>query len=859
MKPYTLLLVLLCFALQATAQQPEPADTLTADSVSADSVATARPQKHAKHQEIVSNSSSVVQVSKQKDDYFFTLPDSLLGRLFQTVTRFTQTPANLGKYGGEQVRECTVYFCLAPDGKHILLRSLQLLTYADTLDAISQAVRNSASDPIIGAFTIEDKSPKGAYKFKVNDLLLSDNCFALPQQYKTAIGAAGPLMGGATYIESIHAYPINIEVRTVRTYNLNQRSTPTASIGLNTSWVLLPEQPMRARIFDPRVGYFNDKYSLFADNQQAVEKLSFVCRWRLEPRDSADLQKMKQGELIEPRKPIVFYIDPATPKQWRPYLIQGVNDWNTAFEQAGWKNAIIAKEWPEDDPTMSLEDARFSVIRYLASSTANAYGPQVHDPRSGEIIESHIGWYHNVMTLLHAWYQIQCGAVDPQSRAAVFDEQLMGQLIRFVASHEVGHTLGLRHNFGSSSTVPTENLRDSAWVALHGHTPSIMDYARFNYVAQPEDSMTQNLLFPRINDYDRWAIQWGYMPILDATDAESDRWLLARITTDSIARNPRLWWGDGEGYRSDPRRQTEDLSDDAVLASEYGIQNLKRILPHLQEWNYWGNDTQDANLTQMFTQATAQFQRYLGHVYRYLGGTYYRIRTVDEPGPAFTPLPLDKSKAVIPFFDRHVFSSLDWLLNQPYISRLFMDKNDVAKAFGALYLTNLAGPSALSRLNSQYPPAEYLGDLTNTIFSEAQQNTVPNDYRQHLQSTLVNTLTSQFLSRKNNQADNVTAALLLTLQDLQTTIKTAAAATTDRTIRAHYTQLADQITRALDPGTAPQASSNSVTVTVERRQSEAEAFVDKVCAIAGNTFASDTELPAPPATGEWGCCNLGAY
>ena len=254
-----------------------------------------------------------------------------------------------------------------------------------------------------------------------------------------------------------------------------------------------------------------------------------------------------------------------------------MEDWQKAFEQAGFKNAIIAKEWPKDRPDMSLEDARFSVIRYLASPIPNAYGPNVHDPRTGEIIESHIGWYHNVMKLVHDWYMVQAGAVDPRARKQEFDEELMGQLIRFVSSHEVGHTLGLRHNMGASAATPVEKLRDKAWVEKHGHTSSIMDYARFNYVAQPEDNISSEGIFPRINDYDKWAIQWGYSYFPNAKSEKEERKILNDLTVKTITGNRRLWFG-GEGHDNDPLALTEDLSDDVMKASDYGLKNLRRVV-----------------------------------------------------------------------------------------------------------------------------------------------------------------------------------------------------------------------------------------------------------------------------------------
>ena len=345
--------------------------------------------------------------SGNETKWYFIVPDSLLEREMLVTVRYTSTPANTGKYGGELANQQTVYFQKSPDGR-LLLRSRLLVNTADTADAINRAIVISNEDPIIGSFVPEGKM-KNASKISVGPFFMDDNpALGLNNYTKQSFGLTS-MLGNLSYIESIKTFPLNTEVRTVKTWMSNSRNnyasalTGRVTLGLNISFVLLPKVPMMRRLFDPRVGYFTDDFTLFSDFQQRVEPKRFITRWRLEPKDSADMEKMRRGELVEPKKPIVYYIDPATPKQWRPYLIQGVNDWQQAFEKAGFKNAIMGKEWPENDSTMSMEDARYSCIRYLASPIENAYGPQVHDPRTGEIIESHICWYHNVMKLVHDW------------------------------------------------------------------------------------------------------------------------------------------------------------------------------------------------------------------------------------------------------------------------------------------------------------------------------------------------------------------------------------------------------------------------------------------------------------------------
>lgn len=455
-------------------------------------------------------------------------------------------------------------------------------------------------------------------------------------------------------------YPLNIEIATTRTYATSTSKTRASmtgqvTLGLNTSIVLLPKEPMRKRLWDERIGYFTNRFTLFSDDQHKTDREQFVSRYRLVPKD---LKRYRRGELVEPVKPIVYYIDPATPRKWVKYLMAGINDWNVAFEAAGFKNAIIAKEWP-DDPDMSVDDARYCVLRYLPSETENAYGPRVVDPRSGEIIESHICWYHNVMNLLTKWYMTQCGPLDKRARTMKFDDELMGQLIRFVSSHEVGHTLGLRHNMGASHATPVEKLRDKAWVETHGHTASIMDYARFNYVAQPEDGIGERGLFPRIGDYDKWAIKWGYQYRPEFKDEFEEKEQLMTETTKVLAANPRLWFG-GEGRNEDPRAQTEDLGDDNVKASDYGIKNLKRVVAGLPEWTRQTNYRHD-DLQEMWKSAKGQFNRYNNHVMKNLGGRYLNNMPGRKP---YEVAPASRQREAVAYFGRQLFDAPLWLYPQ---------------------------------------------------------------------------------------------------------------------------------------------------------------------------------------------------
>ena len=759
------------------------------------------------------------RVGKHENDWYFEVPDSLLGRRLYAVTRFVSNTVDAGNYGGEEVNEQMIYWEKAPNG-NLLLRNDVLSIYAKADQDIDKAVRVSSENPIVASFKPETGGTEGSTRIKVNGLFDGDTqVFSLSPGDKRHYNLGG-VKPDASYVDSIRTYPINTEIRVTKTFSYNApaagpaapgpstvnlpagRETGTVTMVLNTSIVLLPEVPMQQRWFDPRVGYFADGYSEFSDDQQAVKDIRFITRWRLEARPE-DVEKQKRGELVEPVKPIVYYIDPATPKQWRKYLIAGVNDWQVAFEQAGWKNAIHAEEWPEnaEELGMSLEDARFSVIRYLASPIANAYGPNVHDPRSGEIIESHIGWYHNVMTLVHDWYQVQAGAVDPRARKIKFDEELMGDLIRFVSSHEVGHTLGLRHNMGSSSQTPVELLRDKEWVEAHGHTVSIMDYARFNYVAQPEDGIGKAGLYPRINDYDKWAIEFGYKPTYLKTPKEDHLWW-NKVIIERLAENPRLWFG-GEGRDGDPRALTEDLGDDAVAASNYGILNLKRTITELPAWN-WEEADMYSNIARMYEALVGQFNRYLGHVSANIGGRFITNHSIEQPDiTKFAAVPRERQKRALSWLDDNLFHKPSWLVEVPYIWDITDSPDRVLYSLvdNVVSAGNLLSIAKLTRLGqfaqydaSNYKPEEYLDDLTGMIFSELDKGAAANSYRRYLQRRFVSVALS-VVGGESSRGTDGRDLLIAKLLDIQK--KASKARTSDTATQAHWQTLSRQIEAGL--------------------------------------------------------------
>ena len=757
-------------------------------------------------------------VAQHEKDWYFDVPDSLIGRRMLAVTRYTSQTPGAGTYGGEEVNEVMIYWEKASNG-NLLLRADVINVRADGDQTIHKAVKVSSENPIVASLKPEKDAPEGVTRVKVNTLFEGDlQVFSLDSGTKRQMNLGG-VKGDASFIESIRTYPINTEVTVTKTFSYNA-PTPgqggqggarttylpagmeagAVTVVLNTSIVLLPKEPMQQRWFDPRVGYFAGGYSEFSDDQQGVESIRFIARYRLEARPE-DVERQKRGELVEPVKPIVYYIDPATPKQWRKYLIAGVNDWNVAFEQAGWKNAIHAEEWPEDNPDMSLEDARFCVIRYLASPIANAYGPNVHDPRSGEIIESHVGWYHNVMTLVHDWYQVQAGAVDPRARKIKYDEELMGDLIRFVSSHEIGHTLGLRHNMGSSSQTPVEKLRDKAWVEANGHTVSIMDYARFNYVAQPEDGIGKAGLYPRIGDYDKWAIEFGYKPTYFKT-AKEDHLYWNKVIMERLAANPRLWFG-GEGRDADPRALTEDLGDDAVAASNYGILNLKRVITEIPAWNVEESDM-FVHVSRMYEAVVGQFNRYLGHVSANIGGRFITNHSIEQTDLVkYAPVPKARQKAALDFLNEQLFQKPAWLVDVPYIfdltdrpdNYLYPLVNNVVSASNLLDINKLVRLQQFAEYDaSNYRPEEYLSDLQAMIFSELGKGGKVDSYRRYLQRRYVTAAISSAGSDAARSSDGRNL-LVASLMDIQK--RAAKAKSSDAATQAHWKALAQQIESAL--------------------------------------------------------------
>ena len=781
-------------------------------------------------------------IHKVDDKWYFEITDSLLGRDILIVNRLSKAGAGMRNfffgYAGDQIGNNVVSFEKGPNNK-IFLKKISFDEFSkDSSQPMYRAVMNSNIQPIVAAFDIAafNRDSSGTIIDMTNYINTDNDILDFAGNLKSVFQVGGQ-QSDKSYIVSVKTYPLNVEIKTVKTYSKSSGGgfgapapLPFASTGggqlltmeLNSSLLLLPKATMQKRFFDPRVGYFARNYTDFDANPQGVKDISMIVRWKLEPKDE-DVEKYKRGELVEPKKPIIYYIDPATPKKWIPYLIQGVNDWQVAFEKAGFKNAIMARTAPTaaEDSTWSLEDARFSAIVYKPSDIANASGPNVHDPRSGEILESHINWYHNVMSLVRNWYFVQCAAVDPRARKMEFDDELMGQLIRFVSSHEVGHTLGLRHNFGSSSTVPVEKLRDKAWVEANGHTPSIMDYARFNYVAQPEDNITATGLYPRIGDYDKWAIEWGYKRLYEANSPEAEVAILNKITTEKLQNNRRLFFGT-EVNPDDPHSQNEDLGDNAMKASSYGIKNLQRILPNLMVWTKMP-DEDYGNLSSMYNEVVTQFNRYLGHVLKNVGGVYENPKVVEQSGPVYEYVPKATQEEAMAFLNKNIFTTPTWLINREISGKTGSDPLNVVGSRMEGVLNALLANNRMNKLisaeaaigNKAFTLTDLMTELQQDIWTEVRTHKPIDVYRRNLQKAFVERfgaiinpaapaaasfggIVISFGGPDVKKTDVVSVAKG-TLRSIRAEITSAIGSSGDKMTRYHLQDMQERIDRILNP------------------------------------------------------------
>lgn len=693
---------------------------------------------------------------------YFEIPNDLLGKDMLLVSRIAKVPAGFGGgyvNAGSKVNEQVVQW--VKRGDNVDVRVMSFENQSDEESPIYQSVIANNFSPILYSTKIVAYNPDStAVVVQVNSLYEDDIeaingiSNSLKKRYQVK-----KLDQSRSYIESANSYPKNVEVKHVMTYQADEPperdQAGTISLLMNQSMILLPEEKMQPRLADPRVGWFTIKKIDYSSDELKADDYEIIRRWKLIPKD---IEAYKRGELVEPIKPIVYYLDPATPEKWRPYFKKGIEDWNVAFEAAGFKNAIIAKDPPtkEEDPEFSPEDVRYSVVRYVASTTRNAMGPSVSDPRTGEILESDIVWYHNHLRSYRNRFMIEAGAQTPAARTLNTPEEEIGEMMRMVIAHEVGHALGLPHNMKASSAYPTESLRSAEFTQKYGLTPTIMDYARINYVAQPGDEGVRYIRM--MGPYDLYAINWGYryLPELGTQEEKKvlDQWISEK------AGDPIYEFG--EGYDGvDPQSQRESLGDDQVLASTYGLANLKKVVPNLVTWTSRdGKGYED--LEEVYSELTNIWRGYISHVTANVGGVHETLKISNQEGVVYEPVEREMQQKAVDFLLENAFTTPHWLLDEDILKRI--------EATGAIEriqnlqtraLENLLEEERLKRMvsnvqvndNDAYSSVELMDDLRKGIFRELYAGEKADAYRRNLQRSYVDAAAA-YISNLEGQDKN---------------------------------------------------------------------------------------------------------
>ncbi len=733
-------------------------------------------------------------VFMKDDKLYFEIPLEETGRDMLLVSRAASAQLGTG-YGGQRVNNQVVRW--EKMNNRILFRSVMHDIRADSTSNIFRGVQTSSFAPILGSYKIEAYNiDSTAVVIDVTRLYSTD----IPEMHPGRRYQARRLDNDRSFVSGVRAFPENLETQSVLTFQADRvparGNLNTISVKMNHSMMRLPEKPMMPRLHDYRVGYFSVTATDFSSDAHRAEPQRMITRWRLEKQDP-------EAELSDPVKPIVYYVDYATPEWLIPYVKQGIEDWLPAFEQAGFTNAIQAKRapTPDEDPDWSPLDIRYPTVRWYPSRTMNAYGPHVHDPRSGEIITSSIGMYHNVQNLLRNWYFVQCAAADERAQSLPLPNELIGELVRYVVAHEVGHAIGLPHNMKASGTMPTDSLRSRTFTETYGTTPSIMDYARMNYVAQPGDDA---FMLPIVSIYDLFSIEWGYKPFPEATTPQEERPFLNEIAARQIDE-PMLRFGDLSTI--DPTQQREALGDNHVKSSGYGMANLERIMEFIVDAA--GQEGEDySTLQELYVNIVQQYNRYLGHVVTWVGGVISHRKVHGQEGVVHTPVERYRQEEAVQFLVDKAFTTPGFLI-RPDVLRLIEPAGapDRIMSVQRATLNQLLSDARIKRMAEieishagemdVYPVDHMLRDVRRGVWTELESTRPDIDlYRRNLQRSWVQVLENRLDS--SNLSGETRAQLRANLRTVKAQIERRVNNAANTPTRMHLEDMLDEVNRILD-------------------------------------------------------------